>query len=459
MKPNRKFLEVARRFWPNAHGGYEEMCALAATGQLGGAQMYELNEHIATCDSCRRFLESAAQVSVQVMPLLADNRVQEADIVQPDGMRTRFLQRLAAEGVNRGGGVPRVEYRVRPRRPIPASVEAQSEVGRPVTTSADSSTSTFRMFFSMRRPAAVLVSSVVIAIVGLCVGEWRARQSPQQVMQTAPSSAATSQGNIFAAVSDRVSQVESQNIALEAEIGKLQHELSNATAEEQSLGSKLAAAKDQIVALTATMESASRRSVEEGEAAKNQVATLQVQIETLTHQLTEYDFKLGVQKQASKELAAKLETAQTELQLERDLRSPKSELGELVSARNLHIVDVYDADANGNRQRSFGRVFYIEGKSLVFYAYDLNDSRRFKANVVFHVWGGNAGAKVATYRLGILHKDDDGQSRWAMTFDDPKVLAQINSVFVTAEPGNKSYDEPHGKRVLFAYFGNPPNHQ
>jgi len=33
----------------------------------------------------------------------------------------------------------------------------------------------------------------------------------------------------------------------------------------------------------------------------------------------------------------------------------------LVAARNLHIVDVYDADPSGKRQRAFGRVFYTEG--------------------------------------------------------------------------------------------------
>ena len=121
-------------------------------------------------------------------------------------------------------------------------------------------------------------------------------------------------------------------------------------------------------------------------------------------------------------------------------------------------MDVYDADGNGRRQQSFGRVFYIEGKSLVFYAYDLDDPGRFKTNVVFHVWGGKAGMKEVTHSLGILHKDDAGQNRWAMTFDDPSVLAQINSVFVTAESANKHYDEPHGKKVLYAYFGSQPNH-
>ena len=86
-------------------------------------------------------------------------------------------------------------------------------------------------------------------------------------------------------------------------------------------------------------------------------------------------------------------------------------MGELVAARNLHIVDVYDADPSGKRQRAFGRVFYTEGRSLVFYAYDLEDQRQLKASVVFHMWGGKAGVKEVTHSLGILHKEDDGQAR------------------------------------------------
>src|SRR5882672_10295442 len=94
MKRNSKLMELARKFLPVRHGRYEEMCSLAATGQLGGPQMSELNEHIATCDSCRKFLESVAQVSIQVMPVLAEGRVSAADIAPPPGIRTRFLSRL-----------------------------------------------------------------------------------------------------------------------------------------------------------------------------------------------------------------------------------------------------------------------------------------------------------------------------------------------------------------------------
>ena len=41
----------------------------------------------------------------------------------------------------------------------------------------------------------------------------------------------------------------------------------------------------------------------------------------------------------------------------------------------MHIVDVYDSDANGKTRKAVGRVFFTEGNSLMFYAYDLSTSR------------------------------------------------------------------------------------
>jgi hypothetical protein len=45
-----------------------------------------------------------------------------------------------------------------------------------------------------------------------------------------------------------------------------------------------------------------------------------------------------------------------------------------------------------------------------------------------------------------------------LTFDDPQVLARINSVFVTVESSKKTIKEPGGRRVLFAFLGDKPNH-
>src|SRR5713101_1605174 len=98
-KPN-KFVNLARKLWRRGHRRYQEMSVLAATGQLGGAQMYELNQHIGRCLSCRAFLESVAQVSVQALPLVAESRWPAFEVTPPDGIRGRFLSRMASATKN-----------------------------------------------------------------------------------------------------------------------------------------------------------------------------------------------------------------------------------------------------------------------------------------------------------------------------------------------------------------------
>jgi len=456
MKKNRKFVEVASGLWPVAHGRFEEMCALAVTGQLGGAQMCELNEHIAACESCRKFLESVAQISTQAMPLLADKHAPAGNVAPPEGMRERFLSRLATEGVN---AKDRVTLR-------PSPILVRESISLPLDERFEGDTRKKALvtgprpvpFSRLWRSLAAVAACVVVAIGGYYAGERKLRQTPQQVTKAPTSIAPASERNPPTIDSDHVRQLEQQKTELEGELAQLKERLSNADGERQSLRDELAAAKEKLAAVTAQAQSASQSSLVEGQEAKNQVAAQQSQVDRLNQRLAESEVKLDVQKQTNEELSAKLELTTADLRRELDLKSAKSELGDVVAARNLHIVDVYDADPNGKRQRSFGRVFYIEGKSLVFYAYDLDDPGRFRANIVFHVWGGKAGVKEVTHSLGILRKDDGGQNRWAMTFDDSKVLGQINSVFVTAESANKHYDEPHGKKVLYAYFGSQPNH-
>ena len=452
---------MASRFWPAGHRRFEEMCTLAVTAQLGGAQMCELNEHIATCASCRKVLESLAQVSLQAMPLLIDKRAPIPQAVPPSGIRERFLARLASETNGTENGTALRPFPMPGVNAHPISPDRDA-----VKIGAQRKPSSLRIskaLFSspLWRPFIVATGCVIVTVAAYYAGTRRTMQPPPQVTQAHPVVSTAPPAPQIAPKpidSDLLSQLERQKKELEGELARLKERLSNADGERQSLRDELAAAKEKLAAVTTQAQSASQSSLLEGKEAKNQVATLQSQVDRLNQRLAASDVKLDVQKQTSEELSAKLETTTADLRRELDVKSAKSELGDVVAARNLHIVDVYDADPSGKRQRSFGRVFYIEGKSLVFYAYDLDDPRRFKANVVFHVWGGKAGIKEVTHSLGILHKDDAGQNRWAMTFDDPNVLAQINSVFVTAESATKHYDEPHGKKVLYAYFGSPPNH-
>jgi hypothetical protein len=453
-------LELAIKFWPTRHRNFEEMCTLAVTGQLGGAQMCELDEHVATCDSCRKFLESIAQVSVQAMPLLAEKHGPASKILPPQGIRERFFARLASEtnGIQNGPGLcpfPAPSAGAHPISPERRTIKVLAEEKQPPLRVREA-------VLSLWRYVAVAAGCVIIATGAYYAGTRRSVQPPAQLAQTQPGVSAkpsAPESTPKPIDSDRVSELERQKSQLEAKLVNMKQELATVESGRQFLRKELAAAKEKLATLTIqTANGSTQASPAITQQAGEQVPILQAQVNRLSQQLADSEVNLRIQKQTSDELTARLDATAADLQRERDLESAKSEMGELVAARNLHIVDVYDADSSGKRQRSFGRVFYIEGKSLVFYAYDLDDSREFKANVVFHVWGGKAGVKEVTHSLGILHKDDASQNRWAMTFDDPNTLAQINSVFVTAESANKHYDEPHGKKVLYAYFGSPANH-
>jgi hypothetical protein len=166
---------------------------------------------------------------------------------------------------------------------------------------------------------------------------------------------------------------------------------------------------------------------------------------------------LAAQRLEIRHLSAKL-TAQTEtLERERTLLAAGRDIHDLMGARNLHIVDVLDVDSKGRDRRAFGRVFYTEGKSLIFYAFDLGDRGATRRNASYQVWGTRGPAQSAAQSMGIFFVDDQKQNRWVLKFEDPRVLAEIDSVFVTVErPGGSP--RPTGRKFLYAYLKANPNH-
>lgn len=145
-------------------------------------------------------------------------------------------------------------------------------------------------------------------------------------------------------------------------------------------------------------------------------------------------------------------------QNERRFALASEDVRSLISARNLHIIDVYDTDSKGKTSAAFGRIFYTEGKSLVFYAYDLNGKRSDAGTYAFYVWGKRDADPQQIKNLGALAMDNQGQRRWIFSITDPKVLGSIDSLFVTLESAQVPADQPKGKRFLTAFLGTPANH-
>jgi hypothetical protein len=149
----------------------------------------------------------------------------------------------------------------------------------------------------------------------------------------------------------------------------------------------------------------------------------------------------------------RLKDAEQYLNSDRDIR-------ELMGARKLYIADVFDVDGSSRTQRPFGRVFYTQGKSLIFYAFDLDREPGVINASTFQVWGQREapqGEQATPMNLGILYKDNETNRRWVMRFDEPKQLAEIDAVFVTVEPRGGSH-KPTSKPFLYALLRNEANH-
>jgi hypothetical protein len=143
---------------------------------------------------------------------------------------------------------------------------------------------------------------------------------------------------------------------------------------------------------------------------------------------------------------------------ERELLAMGRDVTDLMGARNLHILDVVDTDSRGKTRPAFGRIFFTEGKSLVFYAYDLNEAKMQKANLQYQVWAKKEGPNRPVRRLGIFYSDDKSQNRWVFKCDDAKVVKEIDSVFVTLGRPNSDSTRPEGSPLMFAYLHGAPNH-
>ena len=125
-----------------------------------------------------------------------------------------------------------------------------------------------------------------------------------------------------------------------------------------------------------------------------------------------------------------------------------------MGARDLYVAEVYDVERNGE---TYGRVFYASGKSLIFYAYDLDEQRAVKNSSTFQAWGRRGPDRQQALDLGIFYVDNAAKKRCVLRFDDPKALATIDAVFVTVEPNGGSH-KPSNKPLLFAYLHIDSNH-
>jgi hypothetical protein len=196
---------------------------------------------------------------------------------------------------------------------------------------------------------------------------------------------------------------------------------------------------------------------EKMESAQSNSRSLQEKLDSLAQQSAQDAARTKASEAKVSDLTHALQEQQGALKQRDELLSHDRDIRELMGARDLYIAEIYDVAGTGETKKPYGRVFYTRGKSLIFYAYDLDQQAELKRVSTFQAWGRRGPDREQAINLGVFYEDNASKKRWILKCDDPRTLAQIDAVFVTIEPNGGSH-KPSSKPLLFAYLKVNPNH-
>ena len=398
------------------HDRFEEFASLAAIGELSPEEREEFLRHQKTCAQCR---EVVAETSSLAATAFLAGAPKEEDAAL-EGERHRRLR----EGIARN--LPAV---------VPVSLIER-----------------YKHLAAAGVAAAFLLGAGVGAAVELC-------RAPSVSVVKTPVTVESS-----AKIETPNSAIgEDESARLQTVVAELQKRVEQTSGENQSLRDKLTLSDQHTTELETRLNEVEKQYSAQSQdivQAHNDLSTARSELSQAKDSLSASQGKIDSLQFALADKDARLTEVSASVDRERQMLSQGREIRDIMGARDLHIVDVIDRDGKGRARKAFGRAFYTQGKSLIFYAFDLPAKNTADGKFVYAAWGSNSNnlnSKVA-HSLGIFYNDDQTQHRWAMKFDDPKLLDEIDTVFVTLEPADKPFATPTGKPILEAYFGTPPNH-
>lgn len=429
------------------HNNREELRERLTEAQASPEDLVCLLDHIAECDSCREAYEK----SLRAIDLTLDSRALVPDSLENrDLYLKRFLDRARAQGLRFSTDLEKEE-------PIPV-----------------------RMYLPLWRRRYVLGLVTLVLIIILGVGAYRRELSETRTaaeldelrVNKSRSAAELDElrttnlrlGRLNEQLGRKLNLAEGQAKAAENKSSGLgtyvasdRRALSEAGARISNLQLQLNQAEAEILSYTEkageqqALNARLQRETQSASEFSDEVQRLQLLDHAREHKLAALNGQID-------QLTAELKDQRELLGHEESLLNADRDVRALMGARNLHIVDIRDTDAQGKSAQAFGRVFYTEGKSLIFYAFDLADPAEGNARDQFVGWGAYSNSRNPLRALGVFYFDDATQRRWVLKVDDPVALKQIDAVFVTIRPGWQRANRPIGRKFLYAYLNSPANH-
>jgi predicted nucleic acid-binding Zn-ribbon protein len=426
------------------HEEFLELCALSTSGGLSLEEQKRLQDHLGTCSGCREAMKEFAVVVDKAVPALAPDLApelpEEDASFSVDAAEAALRKRLSEEDLAKkdpGGAAF-----------SPLVVPGNRSFFRRLD----------RVHFWLPLAAGALLC-VTLGIMAYRMGIHRGVDVARlEQGNTDLKGVGTANETLEALIRER----DAANARLTGQ-DKSVSDLHSQIATQSAELTKLKAAQSDQLRTRQTSEEEKKQLAEERSRLAQELATEQATLQATENRLN------SVEQQRSGDLlrAASLEAKVAELSRtvneqarttdqQREILSHDRDIRELMGARDLYVAEVYDIARTGETQKAFGRVFYTKGKSLIFYAYDLEAEPQWK-NVDFQAWGAHGPDRSQAFNLGMFYEDNVSKKRWVLKYDDRKTLQQIDAVFVTVEPHGGS-EKPSGKPFLYAYLKMNANH-
>lgn len=430
---------------PNGHERFTELCALAMSGTLTAEESSQLKDHLRGCPECREAYREYLVLTHEGMPHLA----------------SRYSSPGEEEGWDDTAARRNLHARVTAAQLFALSSEPAPRVIPAPHVSAP------------RRTACHLYAAAAVAacvVVAVCAGAYRyGRDIEAAAKREVASATASADGrvreltsekkavdNLLRTQTEKFTQLQAEGSRKQKDIETLHSELETLQQRATSLAASKISSDEQLRSMSQQRDALSTQ-LEDArhayDAVQGELVSLRAERDKATLQLASLEMRVDDLSATNRAQERKLEDTSQFLSSDRDIR-------ELMGARNLYIADVFDVDSSSRTRKPFGRIFYTRGKSLIFYAFDLDRQPGVKNAGAFQAWGQKdtpQGESPEPVNLGILYMDNQANRRWALHCDDPQQLAEIDAVFVTVEPSGGS-EKPTGKPFLYAMLRKEANH-
>jgi predicted nuclease with TOPRIM domain len=434
------------------HERYFELCALATSGSLQDKEWSQLKAHLPECVECRKLVQEYREMGRTGMALLMPEVEPETLPADQESWSVENAREELFARIARGEST--VEYRPHLRVELPSR-----------QTWIQQWFSRFSIQLALRFAAAVvLVALMIIYSFRLGARGTEALANHRAESFTADLISVRNQLNHIA---EERSTLDDQVRAQSSELQRVSQQLQTQTADTErwkALQHKTAEDLQQQSAAVALLQAqynsgvaqlnALNLKLQDSEAA---LQATQKKYVALSEEHSTKDLRVADLEAEVSALYSRINKANSAVEQQDRFLSADRDIRELMGARKLYIADVFDVDENGKTRKPYGRVFYTTGKSLIFYAFDLDRETHVKNPGAFQAWGRHGLGDARPLNMGIFYLDNIANKRWVLRFDNPDALAQVDAVFVTVEPPGGS-SQPKGKQLLFASLHTAPNH-